>query len=182
VDIFNVMRRSFRLHVRSQLQPIQSADKINHNESGIEVRRAQTQEDIDACFRLRHDVFTIEQGVAAELDIDEYDKTAYHYLAVKDKTNPVGTARVIVKGSTVKIGRVAVLSQYRKLGIGGALMRFMMADHAKLGASEVVLSSQLHAAHFYSALGFLPEGEEYMEADIPHITMRCSLINFEGLI
>jgi predicted GNAT family N-acyltransferase len=43
------------------------------------------------------------------------------------------------------------------------------------GDREVILNAQTHAAPFYARHGFLREGEEFMEAGIPHITMRASL-------
>jgi len=43
------------------------------------------------------------------------------------------------------------------------------------GDSEVILNAQTHAEKFYAAHGFAREGEEFMEAGIPHITMRAAL-------
>ncbi len=64
------------------------------------------------------------------------------------------------------IGRVAVLKSHRGLGVGKVLMQAVIA----------YLSSQVHAQAFYQALGFMQEGEEYLDCGIPHIHMRLSSI------
>jgi predicted GNAT family N-acyltransferase len=37
------------------------------------------------------------------------------------------------------------------------------------------LSAQIHAAAFYADAGFVAEGEQYLEAGIPHVAMRLDL-------
>ena len=39
---------------------------------------------------------------------------------------------------------------------------------------ETYLHSQSHAKAFYERHGYVVEGEEYLEAGIPHIAMRAS--------
>ena len=39
------------------------------------------------------------------------------------------------------------------------------------GQREQKLSAQVHAAAFYERLGFHIEGDEYLEAGIPHVMM-----------
>jgi predicted GNAT family N-acyltransferase len=41
--------------------------------------------------------------------------------------------------------------------------------------ASVVLNAQTHALGFYRGHGFVEEGEEFMEAGIPHRTMRRRL-------
>jgi predicted GNAT family N-acyltransferase len=43
------------------------------------------------------------------------------------------------------------------------------------GFGEVVLSAQTHAQGFYLRHGFVPEGAEYLDANIPHVLMRKAL-------
>jgi ElaA protein len=38
--------------------------------------------------------------------------------------------------------------------------------------SVIVIGAQLYLDSFYKKLGFIPEGEMYLEDDIPHMTMR----------
>ena len=78
-------------------------------EKHITIKTADTKSELEECFRLREEVFIIEQSVPVDMERDEHDATALHFLALID-AKPVGTARVVLKdnGTVAKIGRVAV--------------------------------------------------------------------------
>ena len=77
--------------------------------------------------------------------------------------------------SNNSIGRVAVLTTARGLGVGQRLMQAVI-DYARAEQRELVkLSSQVHAIGFYQALGFEVQGEEYLDCGIPHIDMYLKL-------
>jgi predicted GNAT family N-acyltransferase len=108
----------------------------------IAVVRALAPHEKEACFAIRRDVFVGEQKVPLEYELDEYDQTALHFLALNNK-QPVGAARVIFKdeGMTAKIGRVAVLKQARGLGIGRAIMQAIEADSEIKRAAKFFLEA-----------------------------------------
>ena len=96
-------------------------------------------------------------------------------LAVENGT-PVGTARVLEKGSTGKIGRLAVLKPHRSKGIGAAIIRAALNDLAtRPHIKEARLGAQIEAIPFYEALGFAPEGDEFLDAGLPHQEMVLRL-------
>ncbi len=122
-----------------------------------------------ACFAIRLEVFVQEQHVKLEEERDEHDATALHFLAF-DGEMPAGTARVLLKaGDVAKITRVAVKKAARGLGVGAALMRHV--EHA-VPAAAYWLDAQTQALPFYETLGYRRQGEEFMEAGIPHFHMR----------
>ncbi|MBT8413917.1 MAG: GNAT family N-acetyltransferase [Boseongicola sp.] len=128
-------------------------------------------DDIAACQRVRKIVFVDEQGIALAEDLDGMDDQATHLLAT-DNGTPIGTARVLEKGSTGKIGRLAVLKPYRGHGIGAAIMRAALDDlAARPHITEARLGAQIDAIAFYEALGFTPEGDEFLDAGLPHQEM-----------
>lgn len=132
-------------------------------------------QDIATCQRLRRVVFIEEQGVSEADEVDGRDTSAIHLLAVEGDV-PVGTARLLVKGSTGKIGRVCVLPQARGAGLGAALIKKALdVLRAQPGLTEAYLGSQSHATGFYEKLGFAVEGEEFDDAGIPHRHMRRTL-------
>jgi ElaA protein len=137
----------------------------------VEVART---EDLETCLALRRTVFIEEQGVPEALERDEYDATALHLLATLDG-QPVGTARMLLKGDTGKIGRVCVLSEARGKGIGAALIRAAVEELRALGLRRAKLGSQVHAIPFYERLGFATEGPVYDDAGIPHRDMVKAL-------
>ena len=116
-------------------------------------------------------VFVEEQGVPAELEMDEMDAKCIHALAFEDAL-AVGTGRLLPDGH---IGRMAVLKEFRGKGAGGALLAKLMEAAKSRGDREVVLSAQVHAVAFYQAYGFELFGEVYEEAGIPHRDMRRDL-------
>ena len=135
---------------------------------------APTQ-DIATCRRLRRIVFIEEQGVSEADEVDDLDGEAIHLLATVDGV-PVGSARLLVRGETGKIGRVCVLRQARGTGLGAALMRAAVEEFRKVeGVTRVKLGAQTHAIAFYERLGFAANGPEYMDAGIPHRDMVLPL-------
>ncbi len=131
-------------------------------------------DDLGGCHGLRRAVFVEEQGVPEELERDGRDAEALHVLAAWEG-RPVGTARVLPKGDTGKIGRVCVLDGMRGKGIGQALIRAAVAELSTRGFSRAKLGSQVHAIPFYEGLGFRAEGPVYEEAGIPHRDMVLEL-------
>jgi len=120
---------------------------------------------------IRFAVFVEEQGVPSEIELDEMDEPSDHAVAYEDG-KPVATGRLLPDGH---IGRMAVLKDWRGRGIGGQILA-RLVDRARCrGELEVVLSAQVQALAFYRAHGFVEEGAEYMDAGIPHRTMRRSL-------
>lgn len=132
-------------------------------------------QDLAACHALRRTVFIEEQAVSEAEELDDQDGGAIHLLARLDG-RPVGSARLILKGETGKIGRVCVLKDQRGTGLGAALMRAALdALRARPGISHATLGSQVHAIAFYEKLGFVAEGPIYDDAGIPHRDMRRAL-------
>ncbi|WP_102224038.1 GNAT family N-acetyltransferase [Acidimangrovimonas sediminis] len=127
------------------------------------------------CIALRHAVFVVEQGFAAEGEVDAHDATAVHLLATEAGV-PVGTARLLVDGAVGKIGRVCVLPSHRGTGLGAALIREGIARLAARGGIETVkLGAQCRALGFYEKLGFAVSGPVYDDEGVPHREMALAL-------
>jgi predicted GNAT family N-acyltransferase len=140
-----------------------------------DIRIAQDQDEIDACMKLRKTVFVEEQGVSEEEESDGEDNACSHVLA-QIGGKPVGAARFRLVDDYVKIQRVCVLKLERGKNIGAEIIQFIV-KHANeaMEAKTVRLGAQVHALEFYRKLGFLEEGEEYMDASTPHMDMELQL-------
>lgn len=137
--------------------------------------KIEVTDDIPTCQALRRVVFIDEQGVSEADEVDGLDGRAIHLLAW-DGDCPVGTARLLVKGAVGKIGRVCVLPEVRGSGLGAALIGAALEVlRRQPGVAEAHLGSQSHATGFYEKLGFVAEGEEFLDAGIPHRHMRRAL-------
>jgi predicted GNAT family N-acyltransferase len=140
----------------------------------VRIGPAQTDAERQACFDIRRAVFIEEQQIDEAEEWDAHDATCLHYLASDGR--PAGTARLIAKGDTAKIGRVAVLPAFRGTGLGARIMQAVMADAAARGFRTAELESQVYAIPFYERLGFVAEGPDYDDGSgILHRLMRATL-------
>jgi predicted GNAT family N-acyltransferase len=120
---------------------------------------------------IRFAVFVDEQQVPFEEELDEHDHAAYHVLAwLEDR--PVGTGRLVIEGDSGRIGRMAVLPAARGTGIGGAVLRALLAEAGRRGLRTVHLAAQLHARDFYAHFGFVAGGPHFLDAGIWHQRME----------
>ncbi|SNT72962.1 GNAT family N-acetyltransferase [Paracoccus seriniphilus] len=137
--------------------------------------RIEETTDLQICRDLRRQVFIIEQKVPEAEEWDGLDGEAIHLLAWQDD-RAVGTARILEKGDTGKIGRVCVLQEARGTGVGAALIRAAMdVLRARPGMRRALLGAQTHAIGFYEKLGFVAHGPIYDDAGIPHRDMTRDL-------
>ena len=120
--------------------------------NNLHVRVADWQKDNADLRRIREAVFIAEQSVPPELEWDDEDAQAIHFLALDDDY-AIGTARLLPDGH---IGRMAVLPHARTRGVGGALLRALLDEARCAGHTAVELSAQTHARAFYERHGFTP--------------------------
>ncbi|MFC3815549.1 GNAT family N-acetyltransferase [Lysobacter sp. GCM10012299] len=121
---------------------------------------------------VRDAVFVVEQGVPVEIERDALDPLCVHVIARDDQGQPIGTGRLTPDH---RIGRMAVLPDWRGQGVGEALLQALLAQARQLGWSQVSLHAQVPAIVFYARQGFLPYGERFVEAGLDHQSMRLAL-------
>ncbi|SDQ27095.1 GNAT family N-acetyltransferase [Natronobacterium texcoconense] len=145
-------------------------------DADLEVRAVADETEREDALTVRHEVFVEEQGVDEDLEYDEHDADAVHFVAY-DGDETIGAARLreLGDGDVGKVERVAVLESRRGEGIGRKVMAAIEECATELGLAKLKLHSQTHAAEFYDRLGYERHGEEFEEAGIPHVEMRKSL-------
>ena len=136
----------------------------------LTTRWLQPGDALSDAYAVRTKVFIEEQNVPVELEVDELDPLADH-LVIYNHHKPVATGR-IVWSPTVTIGRIAVLPELRGSGIGAEIVRGLTSKVFERDINEVHLHAQAHAVAFYEKLGFISYGEPYVEAGIPHLSMK----------
>jgi predicted GNAT family N-acyltransferase len=124
---------------------------------------------------LRTRVFVDEQGVPPEIEQDAADAWAVHVLSRDDDGAVVATGRLLVRGSSAGIGRMAADATVRGRGHGAAVLAELHRQAVLRGVSEIELHAQVSARGFYERAGYSAVGEEYEEAGITHVTMRRAL-------
>ena len=146
-----------------------------------------------AHFRIRHQVFVIEQGMFGgsyggagragdDADVHDDDPATIHVIGRADETI-CGTVRLYPlrpdagpdAGGRWKGDRLAVLASYRHLGLGAPLVRFAVSSAARLGGREMEAFIQPANIAFFRWLGWRRTGELVDYAGIPHQRMVIDL-------
>src|SRR5882762_2229177 len=70
---------------------------------------------------------------------------------------------------------MAVLGEWRRRGVGTALLEALLERARKRSIRRITLHAQTHAAAFYRRFGFNERGEEFLEGEIPHVEMTLEL-------
>ena len=142
----------------------------------------RTNEEREAVFAVRMIVFVEEQQVPPEEELDALDITATHFLARLADAAPndteaiVGAARLVDKGEGKgKIGRVAVLREHRGRGVGALLMRQAEQTAREQGFTYLALDAQCYAIPFYEKLGYVAQGNVFLDCAIEHRYMSKPL-------
>lgn len=117
---------------------------------------------------VRRRVFVIEQKVPQEIEIDRFDPQVIHAIAEDREGRAIGTGRLSEDG---KIGRIAVLKDWRGMGVGSAIVNTLIERAEATGMTPVYLHGQTRSMEFYEKLGFVAHGPEFLEAGIPHYKM-----------
>ncbi|WP_305420090.1 GNAT family N-acetyltransferase [Photobacterium leiognathi] len=120
---------------------------------------------------VREQVFIQEQQIDPEIEFDNLDSAAVHVM-VMDGEQPLGTGRILADGH---IGRIAIMKAARGQGLGAKVVQALVEYAQQQGYPRVDLGAQTHAVDFYRKLGFMPYGDEFMEANIPHQAMEQML-------
>ncbi len=134
------------------------------------------KEQLYAILRLRAEVFVVEQQCVYQ-DIDGQDLSGdTHHLMAWQNDELVAYLRLMdpeSQGGDVVIGRVIVAPVARGTGLGHQMMEETLKRIADIWPeTPIFLSAQAHLQGYYGKYGFVAEGEEYLEDDIPHMGMR----------
>ena len=134
----------------------------------IKIKIISSKQDLEVAFSIRHAVFVMEQNVPENIEWDKFEKTSTHILACFNE-KPIGTARWRETDKGFKLERFAVLENYRSLGVGTALVRFVLKEFK--GKNNIYLHAQEHVIGFYKKLHFVGVGDIFYEAGIAHLKM-----------
>lgn len=127
--------------------------------------------EIEKPYIVRKKVFIDEQKVDESIELDEYDDLSDHIL-IKYNSQPIATGRIYKGSEGFNLGRVAVLKEFRKKGLGRVVVTQLLKRAFSLGADVVYIHAQTSAEEFYRKLGFKSYGELFYEADIEHVHMK----------
>jgi predicted GNAT family N-acyltransferase len=141
----------------------------------IFVKKIDNAIDLQSAMRIRQRVFVEEQGVMPYEEYDKFEGISNHFLAMDSKTNPCGTARWRFTEEGVKLERFAVDKDFRKQGVGSALLKTLIEDitkHPQSNGKKLYLHAQIEAVPLYKKFGFQIVGDVFVEANLSHYRME----------
>lgn len=145
---------------------------MNTDASGFIVKAIDYETGLPELRSVRETVFVQEQNVPLEEEWDALDPQCLHVIARDDEGRPIGTGRLTPEH---KVGRMAVLREWRGKGVGDAMLLALIDVARQRGWRELALNSQVSASAFYIRHGFVPYGERFWEAGIEHQAMHRKL-------
>ncbi|HZE60807.1 MAG TPA: GNAT family N-acetyltransferase [Burkholderiales bacterium] len=98
----------------------------------------------------------VEDKEAAGFELDDIDKDCVHAVVYDDAGKAIATARLLPDG---QIGRMAVVKDWRRRGVGAHLLEALVAEAAKRGLAEVRLTAPVQALEFYRSQGFVADSK-----------------------
>ncbi|MGE7781367.1 GNAT family N-acetyltransferase [Peribacillus sp. NPDC097264] len=136
------------------------------------VKIVENEQERGYAYTIRKKVFVEEQHVPLEEEIDQYEEDSTHFVLYNDEDQPIGAGRFRIIDGIGKVQRICVLSDSRKTGAGAMIMNAIEEFAVSHDVTQLKLDAQLHAIPFYSKLGYEIISEEFMDAGIPHKTMK----------
>lgn len=138
----------------------------------VQVKTGSWAEMGELARQLRTEVFIGEQRIPKEMEWDDEDAACVHAVGCNRLGQPVATGRLLPSEQGVaKIGRMAVDRVLRGKGLGRDVLLALMDVARQRGDRQVALHAQRSAEGFYQRLGFVAQGEPFVEAGIDHIEM-----------
>lgn len=133
-----------------------------------------TPREVHDVARLRQEVFVVEQNCPyPDLDGRDTEAGTAHVLLHDGGDALIGYARVLDDTEVWRIGRVVLARAARGRGLADDLMRAAL-EHCTTADRDrdVVLDAQSPLTSWYAGLGFVVDGEEFLDDGIPHTPMR----------
>ncbi|WP_442599228.1 GNAT family N-acetyltransferase [Neobacillus sp. D3-1R] len=142
----------------------------------MKLKVVNSDEELQDAFNIRKTVFVEEQKVPLEEEIDQFEDASTHFVLYNDQEKPIGAGRFRILDELGKVERICVLKEARGTGAGKVIMLGIEEYAKNLHIPTLKLNAQTYAIPFYEKLGYLVISEEFMDAGIPHKTMKKTLV------
>ena len=123
--------------------------------------------------KLRVDVFVVEQSCPYP-ELDGQDCDAVHVIGRTGNGEVAAYARILPPQADglPHIGRVVVAKEHRGMGLGKRVMQeAFQVLRQRYGNTRSAIAAQTHLQQFYTDLGYVRTGTDYLWDGIPHVDM-----------
>ncbi|MBP5459465.1 MAG: GNAT family N-acetyltransferase [Clostridia bacterium] len=128
----------------------------------MEVLRATELWQQTGAYYVRIQAMAKKHHITLREEFDEHDGEGTKYIVLLDEDFPVATARMYALDETsVMIGRVVVLPEYRRRGLGTQTIEACEAWAREDGFTKSVVESRDNKTEFYEKLGYKRTGEPF---------------------
>lgn len=138
------------------------------------IETVENDQQLKDAFGVRRTVFIEEQQVPEDLELDEHDDSAVHFIGYENN-EPIAAARLRFVEENGKLERICVRKEFRGRSFGRQMIEAMEQQIQKEGLKQAKLNAQTHAEDFYRSLGYETISGQFMDAGIPHVTMIKTL-------
>lgn len=138
----------------------------NSEEARIQAVRAETLAQRAGVYYVRIQAMAKKHHISLEQEFDEHDAPETKYILLLDQDFPVATCRFYALDETsVMIGRVVVLPEYRHRGLGSQVILAAEKWAKELGFAKAVLESREGKTGFYERLGYVADYDWIIAGD-----------------
>ncbi len=121
----------------------------------IQVIRAETLAQRAGAYYVRIQAMARKYHITLEQEFDAHDTPDADYIVLLEDDFPVATCRLYpVDSEAMMLGRIVVLPEYRRRGLGSLAVREAEKWAAERGFRKTVLESREEKVGFYEKLGY----------------------------
>ncbi|MBR6250347.1 MAG: GNAT family N-acetyltransferase [Bacteroidales bacterium] len=144
----------------------------------MNIIRATTLAEQAGAYYVRIQAMARKHKIPLQAEFDEHDTPQTKYIVVVDDYLPIATCRLYaLDDEQVCIGRVVVLPEYRRQGIGTCVVSEAEQWARELGFKSAIVESRDNKVHFYETLGYtINDSQKIVGETFVCIKMRKQLI------
>lgn len=132
----------------------------------MDILRATTTARRAGAYYVRIQAMARKHQIPLDVEFDEHDTPDTKYVIAVDDFLPVATCRLYPEDDThMMLGRIVVLPEYRRQGIGTLVVREAEAWAKELGFETVVVESRDNKIPFYEQMGYYPDYGQKIEGE-----------------
>lgn len=136
----------------------------------MDIVRAETTAARAGAYYVRIQAMARKYHITLEQEFDEHDTPDTKYIVILDDDFPIATCRLYAADEkTVMLGRIVVLPEYRRRGLGSLAVTEAEKWAKELGFTKAVLESREEKVGFYERLGYTADFGNIIDGD----TFRC---------
>ena len=133
----------------------------------MDIIRATTLAERAGAYYVRIQAMARKHRIPLHLEFDEHDNDSTKYIVVVDDYLPVATCRMYpLDGDRMMLGRVVVLPEYRRQGLGSMVVTECECWAEELGYAKTVVESRDNKVRFYEGMGYVSQEENVISGEV----------------